>query len=90
MCNELTLDDTFDLIKIFDVLDSGTLPDAERIRVATMYLEDFIARRGYDENPLRLNLEAQRIEMEHKEHCVTCQTSYSWQMCNSLRKELEK
>jgi hypothetical protein len=90
MCNELTLDDTFDLIKIFDVLESGTLPDAERIRVATVYLEDFIARRGFDENPLNLNTDKLKIELDHKATCVTCQTSYSWQMCNTLRRELEK
>jgi hypothetical protein len=49
---ELNLDDTFDLIKIKDVMESDNLPVVERLRVAYMYLEDFIARRGFDENPV--------------------------------------
>jgi hypothetical protein len=48
--DELNLEDTHDLIKILDVLESDNLPDSERLRVATMYLEDFIARRGFDES----------------------------------------
>lgn len=51
--NTLNLDDTLDLVKIFDVMDSHALPEAERLRVARMYLEDFIARRGFDENPIQ-------------------------------------
>jgi hypothetical protein len=52
MNDQITLDDTFDLIKIKDVLESDNLPAVERLRVASMYLEDFIARRGFDENPV--------------------------------------
>ena len=49
----LNLDDTLDLVKIFDVMDSKAVPETERLRVALMYLEDFIARRGFDENPVQ-------------------------------------
>jgi len=48
--DELNLEDTHDLIKIVDVLESEDMPEAERLRVGLMYLEDFIARRGFDES----------------------------------------
>jgi hypothetical protein len=83
-------DETFALIKIFDVLTSGSLPEEDRLMIGAMHLEDLIAARHLDENPLSLNAKQLGIELAHKEICVTCQTSYSWQICNSLRKELEK
>lgn len=48
----LNLDDTFALIKIVDVLESERYDETERIRIALMFLEDFVARRGFNENPV--------------------------------------
>lgn len=44
--NNLTLTDTRDLIEVLDTLENNGISRAKGL------LEDFIARRGYDENAL--------------------------------------